>query len=184
MHMQDLEYGDESSFHTLRQAIKTTLERQEGGYAHLVQLSHDILSLYREIDLYTQSFTGLVCCTCPNPCCVNRHAYPDVEDLIFFEIAGLPPPNYAFDAEDTAPCMFLTKKGCVLPRPQRSYRCTWYFCEKVLDEFEKNAPTAYRDLENLLQALSTARIMLIEGFYTLAPIKRKEKDTQCKIRPK
>ena len=183
MRIQDLEYGDESSFHALRRAIKAVLEKHKGECAPLVQLSHDILKLYREVDIYTKSFTGLVCRKCPDPCCVNRHAYPDVEDLIFFEISGLRPPSYAFDSKDTAPCMFLTKKGCMLPRPKRSYRCTWYFCEKVLDEFEKNAPMAYRDFENILHVLSTARIMLTKGFYALDPSKWEEEDTLCKFQP-
>jgi hypothetical protein len=64
---------------------------------------------------------------------------------------------------DTEPCRYLPSKGCSLPRWQRPYRCTWYFCQTLLEEMPGESAGEYRKFITALRRLQSCRQRLIDA---------------------
>ena len=87
--------------------------------------------------------------------------------MVVFLALGLEIPEYdlSVNAEDI--CQFIGPKGCVLPRLQRPYRCTWYFCDPILVQLDLSPAKTYRKFISELQSLSGARGELLRNFYAV-----------------
>jgi hypothetical protein len=125
-----------------------------------------IKNIYMELEPMFHT-TEKVCHQCLNPCCVNRHGFPEFEDLVLFRAMGVKSPSYNFNVLDTDRCQFLTKNGCRLKRYNRSYRCTWYFCNNVLDSFQQHDLAAFRRFDETLSHLAIKRNCLLKEFSKL-----------------
>lgn len=70
--------------------------------------------------------------------------------------------NRTPDRPDTEPCRFLEKNGCFLPRYRRPFRCTWYFCDRLLESMQKDKAREYRAFVSAFQRLQDIRLRLLE----------------------
>ncbi len=139
--------------------------QKELGEIHA--LGRRIIKFYQVLEPFFHEFTESVCHCCAVPCCVNRHGFPDFEDLVLFLAMGQGLPDYNFNVIDTDKCQFLGPNGCSLPRQARSYRCTWYFCDHVLDEFEHLNSKRFHRFDVELERLGRCRSVLLERFSEL-----------------
>ncbi len=130
-------------------------------------MGREIQVYYQALEPFFHDYTEATCHLCDHPCCVNRHGFPDFEDLILFQAMGISIPEYNFHVIDTDICQFLTKDGCKLPRCCRSYRCTWYFCDYVLDEFEHAHRLMFGKFDSVMSRLGEKRGVLLEQFRKL-----------------
>lgn len=105
--------------------------------------------------------TEAFCPSCTSVCCINRHSYHEVIDIFFITAAGGTPPGYRPDISDLSPCQFLGEKGCMLPRPLRPYRCTWYFCGPLLEHIRSGPARRYRIFSDSMMRLTEKRQELI-----------------------
>ncbi|MEJ2255283.1 MAG: hypothetical protein P8Y75_13155 [Nitrospirota bacterium] len=110
-----------------------------------------------------EAYTALFCPGCERVCCIDRHGTHEAEDLAFLDALGTAGPPEPPRARDTLPCRHLTARGCAVERWMRPYRCTWYFCERLLLGIAESEPRAYRDLLLALSALHSARREFMEG---------------------
>jgi hypothetical protein len=115
------------------------------------------------VDSFIQRHTSTVCPQCRKVCCINRHAYYNVDDLIYIYALGLKPHEYE-RREDTEPCQFLSVKGCRLDRALRPSGCNWYFCDSLFSSMETTSGNAYREFDDALQELADLWMELISGF--------------------
>ena len=122
----------------------------------------EIKDAFDSISPYIQRHTEAVCPSCPGVCCVNRHSYYDKSDMVFINALGLKGSNYKADREENKPCRFLQDDGCSLPRYMRPFRCTWYFCESLLDSMQKDKAKEYRAFVSAFQRLQGIRQKLLE----------------------
>jgi len=122
----------------------------------------EIKDAFDSVSLYIQRHTSAVCPSCHSVCCINRHGDYDKEDIVFINALGLHDAGYAPDRKDTDPCRFLGKSGCSLPRYKRPFRCTWYFCESLLDSMQKDKAKEYRAFVSAFQRLQNMRQKLLE----------------------
>lgn len=118
------------------------------------------------VDPFIQKHTSAVCPACGNVCCVNKHAYYNCDDLIYIHALGLKPHDYE-DRDDSAPCQFLSKTGCILDRMIRPSGCNWYFCDPLFDHMEKSSGGEYTDFDNALQQLADSWTELITQFHMI-----------------
>lgn len=112
---------------------------------------------YDAVSPFIELHTSRVCPTCQKVCCIDRHGTHEIEDLAFLEGLGEPPPSEQPLSADTLPCRQLGEMGCGLKRWQRPYRCTWYFCQALLDAMPTEDPKGYRDFIKKLQRLQGLR---------------------------
>jgi hypothetical protein len=100
------------------------------------QFAQKVREGIEQINPFIQQSTEIVCPGCMNICCINKHGYHNSEDLIYIQALGLRLPDYNFDGDDSAPCQFLSDKGCVMHRSVRPSGCNWYFCDPLLEHME------------------------------------------------
>ena len=122
----------------------------------------EIKEAFNCISPYIQRHTAEVCPSCPSVCCVNRHSYYDKDDMVFIHALGLKGNGCKADSEDSEPCRFLQEDGCSLPRYMRPFRCTWYFCERLLDSLQRDRAKEYRAFVSAFQNLQNIRQRLLE----------------------
>ncbi|MBI4685995.1 MAG: hypothetical protein HY755_12490 [Nitrospirae bacterium] len=70
--------------------------------------------------------------------------------------------NGISDRADTDPCRFLLQHGCSLPRYKRPFRCTWFFCERLLASMDKDKPKEYRAFIAAFENLQRLRQKLLK----------------------
>ena len=169
MDFPEIPFGDKWLIEHYKDLINTTLKGiGRAKYQFLQRVAKEMVEVYEELDLIIDKGIASFCARCLTPCCVNRHCFPDFEDLIFYITSNIGLPHLDYHAKEHERCTFLGERGCTLPRSSRSYRCTWYFCDFSLDEFEKMDNLAYQNLENALRRLQKKRDILLVGFRELA----------------
>lgn len=118
------------------------------------RLALEIREAYGALSPMIESYTSSVCPDCRQVCCIDRHATHDLADLEFIRLAdsdaipGEPPRS-----DDKKPCRYLGGRGCVLERWRRPYRCTWYFCEPLLERMRQDDSRRYRKVLEALEQL-------------------------------
>jgi len=122
---------------------------------------------FEDFDPFIQYYTSRVCPYCGTVCCANKFGFPEFADIVTFLSLGLSIPPYDLDVDGEAICQFIGEKGCVLPRIQRPYRCTWYFCDPLMVQIDVGPAKHYRKFIRDVQDLSRTRGDLMRAFYPL-----------------
>ena len=122
---------------------------------------------FDDFDPFIQHYTSEVCPYCGTVCCANKFGFPEFADIVSFLSLGLPVPSYDLNVDEEAICQFIGEKGCVLPRIQRPYRCTWYFCDPLMIQIDIGPAKHYRKFIQDVQDLSQARGDLMREFFPI-----------------
>lgn len=138
---------------------------QTNGLQKVKELAKIYQSNIEEISPFIENATQIVCPSCQEVCCINKHGYYNFEDLIYFHAIELKPPVYKSGGKDSEPCHFLTPEGCSLKRSLRPSGCNWYFCDPLL-EYIENLPE-YNKFDDEIKYLAEIWIMMIEEFSNL-----------------
>ncbi len=164
MDLPELVYGDEKAFKDARTLLDEIFCSTSPYIKQLCQLGETVKQAIQGLEPILSQFTEPICAECPTGCCVNSHAFPDFEDLIFFKSIGLPWQYYDMTRPEHGTCQFLSHSGCKLLRIQRSYRCTWYFCDSLLFKFEKNNRRDFHIFNAKSSSLAIKRNGLVNYF--------------------
>ncbi|MEK7333188.1 MAG: hypothetical protein AAB017_07410 [Nitrospirota bacterium] len=121
------------------------------------KLLPDLKKAFDAVSPYIQRHTSKVCPSCSKVCCINKHGNYDEVDMVFIRALGLDSADNKSDKPDTDPCRFLNKDGCSLPRYKRPFRCTWYFCERLLESMKADSAKEYKSFISVLQNLQGLR---------------------------
>jgi len=125
------------------------------------EIAHKLEGILNDISPFIEKHTALVCPLCESVCCINKHGRHTKEDICFFTALGINVPSIDRDRKDTDPCGYLDANGCSLHRWERPFRCTWFFCDPLLQSMKDNGK-AYREFVNSLNMLILVRQKLIE----------------------
>ncbi len=164
MKLPELIFGNEKAYLHTQKRVAKFFRDHENDLINVVNEAVKIKKTYTCLEFFCHDYTGPICSECLEPCCVNRHGFPDFEDLVIFQAMGIKAPCFDCDVVDTEPCQFLGPEGCILPRYQRSYRCTWYFCDYCMDEFQHAKEKEFIRFQALMAKLSRRRIVFLEQF--------------------
>ncbi len=116
-----------------------------------------------------ESCTARVCPDCISVCCINKHAHFDYSDVIFMSSLNREIPADDPEVAFSDPCRFLGITGCIRKRIERPYRCTWFFCEPLLELFERQMPLAeHRKFMEMLGRITELRTEMIRNFETVS----------------
>ncbi len=78
-----------------------------------------------------EKLCAFTCPDCRDICCERATIWYDFKDILYLYFgSGLFPDRQIkkIPGQGTSHCVNLTKTGCLLPRSQRPFVCTWYFC--------------------------------------------------------
>lgn len=133
---------------------------------------NEIIISFNTAGRFIDRHTAAACPACPDVCCRRKHCRYDESDIRFIKAVNealdeepfMPPAGGPPAPEDEdLPCVFLTDKGCPLPRHYRPFRCTWYFCEALLGSMRAERPKDYRKFISALNDLTAKRQNLLEA---------------------
>ncbi|NPA94069.1 MAG: hypothetical protein GXO58_01430 [Thermodesulfobacteria bacterium] len=167
MQFPEVEFGSRASMESALRKIRRAMKCDREAARALLVISSKMEGIYSELEPYFRDYIEPFCKNCPTPCCVNRHGFPDFEDLIFLNACGRNLNEFDFACADTDMCQYLGSNGCRLARCARSYRCTWYFCDEVLDRFESEHSASFMKFDELMHKLASERAKLIKKFESL-----------------
>lgn len=148
--------------------LPSTIVDASGGELKIIRAgaikisASELKSSLIEIEPFIERYTTSICPHCENVCCIDRHGSYEAEDIAFLKALGQSPPNMKQKPSDTEPCRYLGNKGCSLPRWQRPFRCTWYFCVPLLEYIYAERGKRYRDFTTRLRRLLEARKNFLE----------------------
>ncbi len=162
-----LDYKDPEAFHSTIEEIKEFFEREAGCMDEVRKKAALFRKAFNKLDPFIQRYTAKVCPYCGTVCCANKHGFPEFADVAGFLAMGLEVPSYNLEVDEADICQFIGPSGCILPRPQRPYRCTWYFCEPLLLQIEIGPARHYRNFIADVQELGAARGNLMRLLYQL-----------------
>jgi hypothetical protein len=134
----------------------------------LIKVRNLAVLLAEEIEnlgAFLERHTIVVCPECTSVCCINRHSYHALDDIVYIYAIGEKIPLHNSALEDSEPCHFLGKEGCTIERSLRPYRCNWYFCSPLLAHISAhNSNRHYRLFIRLLQEITEKRQKMIEKY--------------------
>ncbi len=122
------------------------------------------------VDGFIGETASLVCPSCTDVCCKDTYAFPHLSDLIYMYALGLTPPSYTRGAEGGDPCQFLGPSGCILERSFRPFRCTWFFCDPLLEVMERLPAKCYRTFVETFHEIIELRREMTDEFFNAAPL--------------
>ena len=159
-----LNFRDKEQFLACISSLQDFFEGNRTMLTPVFQKGEEFKNAFKQIDPFIQRYTAETCPLCGNVCCANRHGFPEYADIVGFLAMGLDIPVYDLDVDEGALCQFIGEKGCILPRPQRPYRCTWYFCDPLLVQIDLGPIKEYRHFISCVQELSARRGSLLNTF--------------------
>lgn len=148
--------------------IRSAFSRNRTEMAGLIILARRVLELTRDVDGYIEDLTRSICPDCQDVCCINRHSWPEFDDLIYLAAIDEEPPPYEPRLNDLEPCRYLGPTGCLKPRHLRPFRCNWYFCVTITGEMNSRGGREMRRYTDRMTELVRTRGRLIEEFRSLA----------------
>lgn len=100
-----------------------------------------------------EAYTRQVCPSCTDVCCIQRHGLFTESDRGYLAALDEPVPPHDPLRPLEESCQFLTGAGCMKPRWQRAWKCTWYFCEPLLRALAEGPQRNARALSAALEEM-------------------------------
>jgi hypothetical protein len=110
-----------------------------------------------DISPMIEEYTARVCPVCRDVCCKQRHGIMNEHDLRYLTLLKAPLPSYDPARPLDGPCQSMDSFGCLLPRWLRPWRCTWYFCDPLIEAMQSGPQKKARTLSALIQEILDLR---------------------------
>lgn len=108
------------------------------------ELAQELREAFKMVSPFIEKHTSIVCPDCENLCCMDKHGRYDANDLLFLGALGIDTPPDTVMREETDGCRYMMDLGCSLDRWMRPYRCTYFFCNRLLKSMEDDNSKLYR----------------------------------------
>jgi hypothetical protein len=158
-------------FHNRQAVLENILQQVErallasgGTMNRMGELAREAADAVEAISPLIEHHTSAVCPGCLRVCCVNRHSYHELSDIVYLSSLGERPPAYRQGVPDADPCQFLDERGCRLRRSRRPHRCNWFFCSPLLDHIQESSARGYRSLVASLEEINRKRGDVLRTF--------------------
>lgn len=116
-----------------------------------------VRDLLIELSPLIEDLTSRVCPDCGDVCCKQKRCIPDSVDIRYRNALGAEVPTPDPSRFPDGPCQFMDSRGCDTPRWLRPWRCTWYFCDPLLDAMQKGPRKKMRRISSLIQQIVDIR---------------------------
>ena len=100
-----------------------------------------------------EEYTRMVCPSCTDVCCKQRHGAFTDRDRAYLGALNESIPLHDPKRSPDQLCQFLGAGGCTKPRWQRAWKCTWYYCDPLLEALRTGPAHKARKLSALQQEI-------------------------------
>jgi len=142
------------------QAVSESIRRNKRTMIAAMDLGQRIRARIEVLDNPMNDLCARTCQDCQDSCCSRAKVWFDFKDLIYLHLGASAIPTDQSIASMDQTCRYLTGKGCVLPRVQRPFICTWYICAAQKDRLRHLPRSGAQFLLNSLDALKAGRRQL------------------------
>lgn len=122
--------------------------------------AHELKELLVRFSPLIEEYTEKVCPDCTDVCCKQKHGMFQDRDIAY--LAALDVDTSVHDP--TIPldglCQFLGPAGCVKPRWQRAWKCTWYFCEALIKAMDEGPQQTARRISEMTEKMIEVRKLI------------------------
>ena len=107
-----------------------------------------------------EEYTKKVCPDCTDVCCKQKHGMFQERDIAYLAAVGVDTSIHDPALPLDGPCQFLGPTGCVKPRWQRAWKCTWYFCEALIKAMEEGPQQKARLISEMTEKMLEVRKLI------------------------
>lgn len=152
------------AIYSIRKEVDDLFSKYGDDMEEVRDLAAGVSAAIETAGLFIDRHTSVVCPACLQVCCINRHSYHELADIICIRALGEIPRIYRRRAADTEPCQFLGERGCSIRRPLRPHRCNWYFCVPLLEHIQTVPAREYRRFIAGLRDINEKREGVVKAF--------------------
>ena len=98
-----------------------------------------------------EEYTREICPVCTDVCCRQIHGIYRERDILHLNALGAAIPERDPARPLDGPCEALGERGCTHPRWLRPFKCTWYFCEPLLEAMNDGPQKKSRALSRAMK---------------------------------
>jgi len=125
------------------------------------EIAHEIKETFDLVSPFIEKHTLMLCPDCEKVCCADKHGRYDSDDLLFLNSLNIEASQDEHERNEEGSCRFITEKGCSLERWMRPFRCTFFFCDRLLNSIEDDNAKLYRAFTGYFQHLVFLRQKLL-----------------------
>ncbi|BBO69323.1 hypothetical protein DSCA_32530 [Desulfosarcina alkanivorans] len=137
---------------SLADALRTHWSALAGNHRQARQARRLLESIFPRMDILCEQ----ACPACTDVCCQRAWVWADFRDLLFFHLAGIPPPERQLLSQPGDHCRYAGPDGCRLERLQRPFVCTWYLCPAQMRHL-RQTPAEMKKVSESLQLIKRLR---------------------------
>ncbi len=152
-----MEFRSFDAFIERYKALRSSLAQDSQITTQLSKLGNQYRQVFDQIDPLIQDLTTKSCPYCGVVCCAQKFGLPNSNDLVAFLAMNVNGHIYDFQKDPSSMCQFMGERGCILPRYQRPFRCTFYFCDPLLIQIDLLPADEHQTLVKGLKKLESLR---------------------------
>ncbi len=126
------------------------------------KLAEELKETFIVLSPFIEKHASVVCPDCEDVCCKDKHGRYDKYDIAFLTALGEYVPQDTIEREEAGPCRYMSDTGCSLERWIRPYRCTFFFCNQLMNSMENDNAKMYRAFRSYLEHLVSVRQKLLD----------------------
>lgn len=153
-------------------SLKVIENRGKGRLTDLYSMAKKIQKKNEIMSEPMEKLCSCTCINCEDICCLRATIWFDFKDLlyIYFAIGKFPESQIKKITLENKirACNCLTKNGCVLPRIERPFVCTWYLCPDQKEYLRHFYPQLIIDFEQTLLDIKELRNKIEEEFICIS----------------
>ena len=100
-----------------------------------------------------EEYTREICPRCTDVCCRQKHGIYRERDVIYLNALGTAIPARDPSRHLDGPCEALGGRGCMHLRWLRPFKCTWYFCDPLLEAMNDGPQKKARALSRVMKEM-------------------------------
>ncbi len=130
-------------------------------FQSVVVMAKQIQLNFEQLSDPIEQICDQTCGACNDICCEHATIWFDLKDLLYVHFAMDTKPESQIEKKQSSQgkqvCCHFSRIGCVLPRIQRPFICTWYFCPSQTQYFKMIGQKVKRQIERDLFEIKMLR---------------------------
>lgn len=153
-------------------SIKTVEQRGKEKLSDLFSIAEDIRTHFELISHPMEDLCSYTCINCEDICCLKATIWYDFKDLLYLYFGTGTFPDAQIKKitlqNHLTACNCFSSTGCVLPRTERPFVCTWYVCSAQKEYLSQHSPQRMSDFDQTLLELKKLRNKIEDNFVSLS----------------
>ena len=147
-------------------ALGRLIARNRFRLANAIAIAKGIQCRLESVFPQLDKLVRRTCPWCPEPCCIVNKVWYDFADLLFLHLSRQLIPPAPLNADPWKACLYLSNKGCALPRMLRPWACTLYICPTQCKILSRHDRSGRMRIESMIQTIKVMRLDMEDAFVT------------------